>query len=131
MTRLLPFAVCLLLVASPFALAHPYFAVITAVDAEKGTVVYTITFGKDKDQQVKATVVKGCVIKAGSYILGKPARTEEGGDIPNGLKNKTFKAASAENPLQVNVFTADEDNLEKGIRRGDLIKILVNPKPRD
>jgi hypothetical protein len=31
--------------------------------------------------------------------------------------------------LKVDVFTANEANADKGVKEGDVIKILVNPKP--
>ena len=108
--------------------AH-YFANITAVDAEKGTVTYTVTSGKDKDKEVTATVIKDCVLKEGFYRLGKPATTTEGDEISDGLKNSVFKKASPEKPLKVDIFTANEANADKGIKQGDVTKILVNPKP--
>lgn len=108
--------------------AH-YFAVITSVDAEKRKVNYTVTAGKDKDSVVGGIVAKDCVIKEGYYRLGKPAVTKEGDDIPDGLKNGAFKKASSDNPLKVDIYTADEDDADKGIKKGDVIKILVNPPP--
>lgn len=119
-----------------FALAHEataahYFAAITAVDAEKGTVTYTVTFGKEKDAEAKgARVAKDCVIKEGYYRLGKPATTKEGDDIADGLKNAIFKKATPEKPVKVNIYTADEDDADKGIKKGDIVKILVNPLPK-
>ncbi len=38
--------------------------------------------------------------------------------------------ASRETPLRIHVFTADEDDAAKGIRRGDVTRILVNPPPK-
>ena len=64
----------LLVVLAPLASAHWWFAEITAVDAEKGTVTYTITFGKMKDTVVKADIAKGCVVKEGFYRLGDAFR---------------------------------------------------------
>jgi hypothetical protein len=116
-------------VAGQAPAAH-YFAVITSADAEKRTVNYTITFGKDKDSVVGGTVAKDCIIKEGYYRLGKPAVTKEGDDIPDGLKNGMFKKATSENPLRVDIYTADEDDADKGIKKGDVIKILVNPPPK-
>ena len=110
--------------------ADQYFANITGVDPAKGTIVYTIIFGKERNTEVKATVTKDCVIKEGYYRLGKPATTREGDDIVNGLKNPVLAKASAENPVRVNIYTAEEDELGKGVRRGDVVKILVNPKPK-
>ena len=120
----------LLAVLAPLASAHWWFAEITAVDAEKGTVTYTITFGNMKNTEVNAGIVRDCVIKEGFYRLGKPAKATEGADIANGLKNAAFKKASRDNPLRVNIFTADEDDAAKGIRRGDVKRILVNPPPK-
>ena len=122
-------AVILALAAGPAPAAH-YFAVITSVDADKRTVNYTVTAGKNKDSVVGGTVIKDCVIKEGYYRLGKPAVTKEGDDIPDGLKNGVFKKATSENPLRVDLYTADEDDAEKGIKKGDVIKILVNPPPK-
>ena len=48
-------AVFLVLVFSSVANAAHYFATITAVDAEKGTVTYKVTSGKDKDKEQAAT----------------------------------------------------------------------------
>jgi hypothetical protein len=123
-------AAFLTLAFSSVATAERYFAAITDVDAEKGTVIYTITFGKDRNDVVKAQVAKDCVIKEGYYRLGKPAATKEGDDIPGGLKNPVFMKASAQKPLRVNIYTADQDDEAKGIRVGDVIKILVNPPPK-
>jgi hypothetical protein len=111
--------------------AHPYFAAISAVDAEKGTVTYTITTGKDRGMEIKAPVIKDCPIKEGYYRLGKPATTEEGDEVPDGLKNAVFQKATAEKPLSVNVYVATEDDADKGIKKGYVVKILVNPKPKD
>jgi hypothetical protein len=117
----------LLAVLAPWASAHWWFAEITAVDVEKGIVTYTITFGNMKNTEVKAGIVRDCVIKEGFYRLGKPAAATEEADIANGLKNALFKKASRENPLRVNIFTANEDDNATGIQRGDILKILVNP----
>ncbi len=119
----------LLVVLAPLASAQWWFAEITAVDVEKGIVTYTITFGKMKDTEVKAGLVRDCVIKEGFYRLGKPAEATLGADIAKGLKNAVCKKASRENPLRVNLFTADEDDNATGIQRGDVTKILVNPPP--
>ena len=62
------------------------------------------------------------------HDLGKPATTKEGDDIADGLKSPVFKKASAEKPLRVNIYTAEEDDVGKGISRGDVVKILVNPE---
>ena len=109
------------------AMARHYFARVTAVDADKRTITYTLGLGKDKGKQVTATVAKDCVIREGYYRLGKPATLKEGELIVNGLKNFVFKNASAEVPLSVSVFTADEDDAEKKLKKGDVVKILVNP----
>src|SRR5262245_33089812 len=110
--------------------AGRYFAAITSVDPAKGTIVYNITFGKERNMEVKATVAKDCVIKEGYYRLGKPATTKEGDDIVNGLKNPVLSKATPQNPVRVNIYTADADDACKGIRKGDVVKILVNPPPR-
>jgi hypothetical protein len=107
--------------------ARHYFAAIVAVDAEKGTITYTLTSGKDRDTEHKATLAKGCVIKEGYYRLGKPAVTKEGDDVTGGLKNAVFGKASAENRVRVNVYVADEDDEAKGVKKGEVVKILVNP----
>jgi hypothetical protein len=107
--------------------ARQHFAVITGVDVDKGTVVYTITFGKERDTEVKAKLAKGCVIREGFYRLGKPARTKEGDEIVNGLRDPRFQKATAEKPLRVNVYTADADDADRGVKRGEVVKILVNP----
>src|SRR5215831_5301647 len=85
------------------------FVVITGVDAEKGTITYTIVSGPDKDSEVKAPITKSCVLKEGYYRLGKPATLNEGDDIENGLKNAVFQKATAKNPLRVDIWTAEED----------------------
>jgi hypothetical protein len=129
MRRLLVAALLIFAVAGRTTAGHA-FAVITAVDAEKGTVDYTTTAGKNKGPVVKVPVAKDCVLKEGYYRLGKPAVTKEGDDIPDGLKNDVFKKATAENPLKVDIYTADEDDADKGVKKGDVIKILVNPPPK-
>jgi hypothetical protein len=129
MKQYLP-ALVLSMTLPALAAAHPWFAEITAVDPERGTVMYTITFGKQKDTVIKANVAKTCVIKEGAYRLGKPATTREGDDIAGGLRNALFQKATAEKPLRVNIFTADEDDPNQGIQRGDVLKILVNPPPK-
>jgi hypothetical protein len=124
------FATLLLLALAGQVTAAHYFANITAVDAKKGTVTYTVTFGKEKDTEVKAPVAKNCVIKEGYYRLGKPATTKEGDDIADGLKNAIFKNATAQKPVKVNVYTADADDPDAGVKKGDIVKILVNPPPK-
>jgi hypothetical protein len=126
----IPAVLFLLVTAGPAAAGPPAFAVITGVDAEKGTVTYTVTFGKNKDTVVQAPVAKGCVIKEGSYQLGKPAVTKEGDDVADGLKNPVFQKATDKNPLRVNIYTAAEDDADNGIKQGDVVKILVNPPPQ-
>src|SRR5262245_53641236 len=101
-------ALALTLAMTAVVTARQHFAVITRVDADKGTVVYTITFGKDKNTEVKAKLAQDCVIKEGYYRLGKPARTVEKDGIANGLGNPIFQKATAEKPLRVNIYTADE-----------------------
>lgn len=119
--------VCFFLLAS-VALAERLFAQITAADADKGTIDFKIVSGKKKDTEIKAApIAKDCVIREGSYRLGKPAQVIEGDAIANGLKNFVFQKAAPDNPLRVNIFTADADDAEKGIKKGDVIKILVNP----
>ncbi len=113
------------------ALAGQHFAVVTGADAEKGTVTYKITFGKDKgDTELTAKLAKDCVIKHGYYRLGKPAMTKEEDDVADGLRNEVFKKASGDNPVRVNIYTADEDDNDKGLKKGDVVKILVNPPPK-
>jgi hypothetical protein len=121
-------AIALTLTLTGVAAADRYFAEITAVDAEKGAIVFKPTRGKDANKEMTARLAKDCIIKEGLYRLGKPARTDLGPDIAEGLKNKVFKTATAENPLRVNVFTADVDDPGKNINRGDVTHILVNPK---
>jgi hypothetical protein len=123
-------ALVMVLAIADVAIAGRYFAEITAVNTDKGTVDYTITFGKKKDTRATARVAKDCAIKEGYYRLGKPAHTKEFDDIAGGLKNARFKKATPENPVRVNIYTADADDAEKGIRAGDVIKILVNPPPK-
>jgi hypothetical protein len=129
MFRFMTTAVLLIVLASNAQSAH-YFASISEVDAAKGVVTYTHTRGKDKGTIFKAPVGKNCVIKEGAYFLGKPAGTKEGDDVAEGLKNAKFKNATAEQPLTVDIFTADADDEEKGIKAGDIVKILVNPAPK-
>ena len=100
-----------------------------AVDAEKDG-HFTARSGKNKDLVVKATVAKNCAVKEGYYRAGKPAVTKEGDDIEDGLKNPVFKKATEKEPLRVDIYTADEDDADKGIKKGDVIKILVNPPPK-
>ncbi len=123
-------AALLALVLTGVSSAGRYFARITAVDPDKGTATYTITFGKEKGTEVTARVAKGCVIKEGYYRLGKPATTKEGDDVAGGLKNAVFKKASADKPVTVNVYTADEDDKDAGVKKGEITKILVNPGPK-
>jgi hypothetical protein len=110
------------------ALAEHYFAVITAVNADKGTVDYKIVFGKQKGTEVKAKLAKDCVIREGVYRLGKPATLKEGDVLVNGLRNFVFEKVSPDNPLRVDIYTADTADADKGINEGDILKILVNPK---
>lgn len=131
MTRKCIFALVLMLSMSATVVAQQYFAVITGVDAEKGTVTYKVTFGKDKaDTEITAPLAKDCVIKHGYYRLGKPATTKEEDDVANGLRNSVFKKASADNPVKVNIYTADEDDNDKKVKKGEVVKILVNPPPK-
>ena len=120
-------ALVLTLTMTAVATAGRYFAIITKVDADKNTIVYSTTFGKDRVTDVTGTLAKDCVIKEGYYRLGKPATTKEGDVIANGLRHPVFQKATAEKPLQVNIYTADADDKDKGIKSGDVIKILVNP----
>jgi hypothetical protein len=110
------------------AKAARYFAAVTAADPVNNTIVYTIRVGKDRNTVVNARVARDCVIKEGYYRLGKPARTVEGDDIAGGLKSPVFTKASVEKPVRVNIYTADEDDPGRGVRRGDVVKILVNPE---
>ena len=110
--------------------AGRYFAAITAVDPATDKVEYTVTYGKDKGKDVKARVGKDCIIKEGYYRLGKPAKTHEGDEIKGGLKNAIFKKATADKPVRVNIYTADDDDAPNGVKKGDVIKILVNPEPK-
>ena len=119
-------AICVFFLTG-IASAGRYFADITQVDADKGVIVYDITFGKDKKMNVKANVAKDCVIREGQYILGKPATTKEGDVLVNGLKNFVFQKVSREKVARVNIYTADKDDQAKGIKAGDVIKILVHP----
>jgi hypothetical protein len=122
--------ILLTLALAGWAVAGHRFATITAVDAEKGTITYAIPAGPDKATDVRGVVARECVIKEGIYRLGKPATTKEGDDIAGGLKNAVFKKATAENSVRVDIWTADSDDADKGIKRGDVIKILVNPEPK-
>ena len=128
--RWLIVAVLLSFAVAGRAAAGHAFAVITGADAEKGTVDYTGPAGPNKGSVAKAAVAKDCVLKEGYRRLGKPGVTKEGDDIPDGLKNDVFKKATAENPLKVDIYTADEDDPDKGVKKGDVIKILVNPPPK-
>jgi hypothetical protein len=128
-------AVVTLAVAGAAAAEH-YFARIVGVDAAKGTVVFKVGFsdkatadkGPAKARELKATVIRECVIREGSYRLGKPAKLVEGAPLENGLRNFVFRNASAAMPLRANIYTADADNKEQGIKQGDIIKILVHPQ---
>jgi hypothetical protein len=115
-------AVVLALTVTEVATADRYFAAITAVDPAKGAVVYTITDGKDKGTEVKGHAAKACVFKEATARRGILA---EGLPLAGGLKNALFKMAKAEKPLRAYIHTADEDNLGNGVRRGDVVKILV------
>ena len=126
MRWVIPSAVLVLAVAGRAGAQHK-FAVITGVDAEKGTVQYKSVGGKDRDTEFTARLTKDCVIKEGYYRLGKPATTKEGDDIADGLKNPIFKKASEKEPVRVNLYLAAEDDPDKGIKKGDVVKILVNP----
>lgn len=106
------------------------FAEITAVDAKKNEITYTITFGKDRQTQVLARLNKDCAIKEGYYRLGKPASTVEKEELPGGLQHAAFAKASAENPVVANVYVAQADDDGKGYKKGEVIKILVNPMPK-
>jgi hypothetical protein len=97
--RSLFFASLLALAIGGVASAEHHFANITAVDVEKGTVVYTIRAGKGLNTEVEAPIAKNCVVKEGLYRQGKPAVTKEGDDIVNGLKNPVFQHATDKNPL--------------------------------
>jgi len=127
MHKFLLAALCVLFLSSA-AFAERFFASITAVDAKKGEIVFDRIVKKEKVKAVKATVAKDCVIREGQYRLGKPATTIEGEVLVNGLKNFVFEKASAEVPLRVTIFTADAADADKGIKIGDVIKILVHPK---
>src|SRR5947208_1640657 len=59
------------------AAAEHFFANVTAVDAARGTVVFKVTAGKKKGQEIKAKLAPDCVIREGSYRLGKPAKLIE------------------------------------------------------
>lgn len=41
-----------------------------------------------------------------------------------------FRKASIDNPLTVNIYLADKDDDARGIKKGEVTKILVNPKPK-
>ena len=79
--RWLTSMVLLAAVAAVAVAAEQHFAEITAVDAEKRTVTYTVTFGKNRGAVVTVPLAKDCVLKEGYYRLGKPATTKEGDDI--------------------------------------------------
>jgi hypothetical protein len=127
MSRCFVLAAFVALTAAGATNAGRYFAEITSVDAEKGSVTYTVTQGKDRGTQFQARIARGCVIKEGYHRLGKPGFTKEGDDVTGGLKNAVFGKASAENPVRVNVYTADEDDEANGVKKGEVVKILVNP----
>ena len=105
------------------------------------------TNGKDKDKKVKATVIKGCVIKEGSYVLGKPANGGmvqggvnrgdgvslrlihlDGGDAVDGVEAvgsinaQINNGAHGEGRLVTSQARAEE-MLDGGVCRHDLIKI--------
>src|SRR5262249_48249443 len=56
-------ALVLLLTVTAAVMARPGFGAITSVDAEKNTITYTITFGKDRGTEIKTVIHKDCVIK--------------------------------------------------------------------
>jgi hypothetical protein len=122
--------VLMALVAAVAAAAEHNFADITAVDPEKRTVTYTIIGGKQKGMEVTAPLAKDCVLKEGYFRYGKPSTTKEGDEIADGLANPVFKKAGEKTPLRVNVYTAEEDDADKKVKRGDVLKILVNAPPK-
>lgn len=107
-----------------------HYARITTVDADKGTIEYQIVAGPNRGTEFKASISKGCVLKEGFLRAGKPAVLKEGDEIADGLKNPIFQKASVKNPLKVDIYTAGEDDPDKGIKKGDVIKIYVNPPPK-
>src|SRR5262249_29575465 len=120
-------AIVLTLALVGITMAERYQAIIIGANADKGTVEYRRRYLKDFKEPVMANVTKDCAIREGKVILGKPLRIEEGEPIINGLGNFIFQNANAANPLHVNIFTADADDKDKGIRKGDVVKILVPP----
>src|SRR5687767_14325706 len=82
------------------ASAEHFFANITAADHVKNTIVFKVTSGKQKGNEIKATLIRECVIREGSYRLGKPAQLKEGDPLVNGLRNFAFQNVSAERPVR-------------------------------
>lgn len=125
-------AIVMVIFCCSTAAARHYFANITAVDADKGTVTFkiktkTIEDGV-KDTVITAKITKDCVIREGYYRLGKPATTIESDELVNGLKNFVFQNASKDLPLKVDIFTVDADDKDKGHSKGDIVKILVKTR---
>ena len=101
---------------------------IVGVDADKGIITYVPALGKNKGAEKKVQAVRDCVCKVGYFRFGKPASAMEGEVIANGLRNPIFQKASVEKPVRVDLLTAQRDDDTLGIKKGDVVKVLVNPK---
>ena len=101
---------------------------IIGVDADKGIISYVPALGKNKGAEKKIQAVKDCVCKVGYFRFGKPAFAMEGEVIAKGLRNPMFQKASVEKPVRVDILTAQRDDDTLGIKKGDVVKVLVNPK---
>lgn len=108
--------------------AGQFHAVIINANPDNNTIEYKQTYLKGYKEPVKANVSKDCVFREGTVILGKPLKVTEGEPIVNGLRNLIFENAKDSNPLYVRIYTADADDKDKGIRAGDVVKVLVLPK---
>jgi len=82
--------------------------------------VYKVTHGKDRDTEVKRPSPR-MRHKEGYYRLGKPATTKEA-TRSKWPAQPIFQKATAKIRLWVNIDTADADDKDKGIKRGDVIR---------
>jgi hypothetical protein len=101
---------------------------IFGVNAEKGIITFVTTLGIKKGIEKKIQATKDCVCKVGYFRFGKPAYSMEGQEFAKGLRDRIFQMASPEKPLRVDFLTAQRDDDAKGIKKGDVVKVLVNPR---
>ena len=82
------------------------------------------------EQEPRETVVNpGLVVESVTpNFQADLAEIQEGDVLVNGLRNFVFEKVSPDNPLRVDIYTADTADADKGINEGDIVKILVNPK---